>query len=290
MADAGSRVPLTKGRATGMQSLITDTTRCLAAGLALAAVCLSGCQSLPKTTGVLPDRQRLVREHLTIHADFPVPRRHRLVEELILRRNDLEQAIGLSLGDEPVHVYLYSDHEAFEERLCAIQPALAGRRAVFEETDTELRVLACWGDRIAEDLRHEVTHGFLHACVPNIPLWLDEGLAEHFETPRGTNEVHRTHVELLARSFRERSWTPSLERLESIRQSADMKQLDYAEAWLWVHFLLRHSTGSRELLTTCLRQLQADGRCQPFGAALSEQLPDADLLLLEHLRQLAGEL
>ncbi len=269
---------------------MTAMNGCLAAGLVLTGFCLAGCQSLSQATGELPDRQQLVREHLTIHADFPVPRRHRLVEELILRRNDLEQAVGLPLGDEPVHVYLYSDHEAFEERLRAIQPALAGRRAVFEESDTELRVLACWGDRIAEDLRHEVTHGFLHGCVPNIPLWLDEGLAEHFETPRGTNEIHRTHVELLARTFRERAWTPSLDRLESIRQPADLKQLDYAEAWLWVHFLLRHSAGSRELLSTCLRQLQAEGRCQPVSVAFSERLPDADLLLLEHLRQLAGEL
>lgn len=257
--------------------------------LLVGGLATSGCRSI-STVDVLPDRQQVVRDHLTIHSDFPVPKRHRLVEELILRRGELEKAIGLPLGDEPVHVYLFSDHEAFEERLRSMQPALVGRRAVFEETDTELRVLACWGDRIAEDLRHETTHGFLHGCVPNLPLWLDEGLAEHFETPRGTDEVHRAHVELLARSFRERSWTPSLERLESIRQPSDMKQLDYAEAWLWVHFLLRHSAAARDSLTGCLRQLQADGRCRPVSTAVSEQLPDADLQLLEHLRRLAGEL
>ena len=62
-----------------------------------------------------------------------------------------------------------------------MQPALSGvshRRAFFVETDTQLSVYAQWGDRVAEDLRHEVTHGYLHAVVPNVPLWIDEGLAE----------------------------------------------------------------------------------------------------------------
>ncbi len=45
-------------------------------------------------------------------------------------------------------------------------PSFPARRAFFVETDTRLAVYAYWGDRIAEDLRHEVAHGYLHACVP----------------------------------------------------------------------------------------------------------------------------
>ena len=50
------------------------------------------------------------------------------------------------------------------------------------ETDTRLTVYAYWGDRVAEDLRHEVTHGYLHTMVPHVPLWLDEGLAQLADT------------------------------------------------------------------------------------------------------------
>ena len=71
-------------------------------------------------------------------------------------------------------------------------PDFPKRRAFFVETDTQLAVYAQWGDRVAEDLRHEVAHGYLHAIVPSIPLWLDEGLAEYFEVPRGQNGLNRT--------------------------------------------------------------------------------------------------
>ena len=38
------------------------------------------------------------------------------------------------------------------------------------------------GERQFEaDLRHECTHALLHAALPYVPLWLDEGLASLYE-------------------------------------------------------------------------------------------------------------
>ena len=39
------------------------------------------------------------------------------------------------------------------------------------------------------DLRHECTHALLHANLPMVPLWLDEGLAEYFEMPEAERRV-----------------------------------------------------------------------------------------------------
>ena len=48
--------------------------------------------------------------------------------------------------------------------------AISQPRAFFVESDTRLNIYAYWGDRVAEDLRHEVTHGYLHAMVPHSAL------------------------------------------------------------------------------------------------------------------------
>ena len=63
-------------------------------------------------------------------------------------------------------------------------PGTPSRRAFFVESPTHLSVYAQWGDRVQEDLRHEVVHGYLHAVLRDIPLCLDEGIAEYFEVPR----------------------------------------------------------------------------------------------------------
>ena len=49
--------------------------------------------------------------------------------------------------------------------------------------EEDLLVYTYWGDRIQQDLRHELTHALLHSVLKDVPLWLDEGLAEYFEMP-----------------------------------------------------------------------------------------------------------
>ena len=90
------------------------------------------------------------------------------------------------------------------------------RRAFFVESDTRLAVYAHWSDRVGEDLRHEVAHGYLHSMVPGLPLWLDEGLAEYFEVPRGNNGLNRPHLELLSDMMQYNGWQPNLERLAAL--------------------------------------------------------------------------
>jgi hypothetical protein len=97
------------------------------------------------------------------------------------------------------------NYDAF---VAARYPGFPARRAFFVETDTTLSVFAAWQDRIAEDLRHETTHGYVHAVVPAVPLWLDEGIAEFFETPRTERGLHRGHAAHLAGRMLEGTWRP----------------------------------------------------------------------------------
>ncbi|MBM4023076.1 MAG: DUF1570 domain-containing protein [Planctomycetes bacterium] len=218
--------------------------------------------------GELPGRSEVVAGQLVIHADFPIAGQHRLVRELEEMRADVSQQLGLPISDEPVHLYLFENPDRYAEFVSARFPAFPSRRAFFVETDTTLSVFAAWQDRVAEDLRHETTHGYVHAVVPAVPLWLDEGIAEYFELPRAQRGRHQHHLAHLAGRIIEGTWRPDMERLESLEAAAAMSQDHYAEAWCWVHWLLNTTPERRALLQDYL----ADVRRDPATAPLSTRL------------------
>ncbi len=166
---------------------------------------LGGCASPLASRLVPPDRNILVRDQLVIHGDFPLAAHHRLFEELTSQRADLCRRLALPCSDEPIHVYLFESPERFEGFIKLHYPQFPDRRAFFVETDTKLSVYAQWGDRMAEDLRHEVTHGYLHSVVPNVPLWLDEGIAKFYEVPRGQRGLNRPLLDRLVGANRARA-------------------------------------------------------------------------------------
>ncbi len=239
----------------------------------------AGCTGLPKVPALpevqftLPNRHTIVREQLMIHTDFSLTPQHRLVDELAARRHDLNRRLGLPVSDELIHVYLFEDSNRFRSFMRLYHPDFPQRRAFFVETDTRLIVYAFWGDRVAEDLRHEVTHGYLHSVVPHLPLWLDEGLAEFFEVPRGSDGINRTHLDRMRILLQQRDWHPDLRRLEQLDSPFDMTQDDYAEAWAWTHFLLHSGPEHGDLLRSYLLAVRREGSAEPLSAIKAPSSP-----------------
>jgi hypothetical protein len=196
-------------------------------------------------------------------------------------RSLVSTTLALPISDEPIHVYLFATPERFETFMRANHPNLPRRRAFFVETDTRLAVYAYWGDRVAEDLRHEVAHGYLHAVVPNLPLWLDEGLAEYFEVPRGESGVNRAHLDQIAAAGPE--WRPNLKRLEQLESLDQMSQSEYAESWAWVHYLLESHPQRQALLRDYLRKLIQSMPHAPLSDQLLAADPRCEESLVEHL-------
>jgi hypothetical protein len=246
---------------------------------------LSGCL-LSRNAVTLPQDDVLVRDQLVIHCDFQLPQRHRLVEELVARRGDVIEDLQLPVSDEPINVYLFESPDRLRDYIAQEHPEFPQRRAFFLEGDTRLDVFAYWGDRVAEDLRHEVTHGYLHTMVPYLPLWLDEGLAEFYEVPRGQNGLNPPHVNLLLRADREQGWQPNLAKLEQITQPADMTQQHYAESWAWIHFLLTTTPERRQLLRGHLSRVRMTGTAPPLSQVLEAAEPQSAAKLREHLLSL----
>ncbi len=242
---------------------------------------VGGCATFRGGAPELPVRNSMVLDQLVVFSDAPLPRHHRLLEELRSLRTIVSTKLGLPISDEPIHVYLFSTSDKFEAYLRAHHPDLPLRRAFFVETDTRLSVYAYWGDRVAEDLRHEVVHGYLHSVVPNLPLWLDEGLAEYFEVPRGLEGLNRPHVDQLAGDSAK--WKADLVRLEQLQSISEMTQSEYAESWAWVHYLLETTPQRQQLLRGYLQRLVQATPQPPLSLQLRQIDPGCQQDLAQHL-------
>lgn len=225
------------------------------------------------------------RNQLVIHSDVPVEHRQRLVDELVAQRDLVNETLGLAPTVTPIQVYLYSDEACYEDFVSKRFPEMAARRAIFVGKDDELAVYAQWGDHVAEDLRHEVSHGYLHAAVPQLPLWLDEGLAEYFEVGPSRHGYNRAHVDMLAQQIEQGTWQPELVRLEGLHSAAEMTQQDYAESWAWVHFLLE-SPDKAEILKSYLADLQQGPSAEPLSTRIHKRLAVPQTALVEHVQML----
>jgi len=249
----------------------------------IGVVAACGCAQVATTRLTLPARYTVVRDQLVIHSDFPLAASHRLLEELCARRTDVAGRLGIPISEEPIHVYLFDDAGQFGAFVRLYYPDFPPRRAYFLETDTRLQVYAQWGDRVAEDLRHEVTHGYLHSVVPNLPLWLDEGLAEYFEVPRGSRGLNGEHLAELSGRIELGTWEPDLERLETFERPFEMTQADYAESWAWAHFLLETGPERRALLNEYLLDLRRHGSVEPMSKRLGRCGGEPERAVVEHV-------
>lgn len=266
--------------------------------LALAAllVVAPGCQSPgwlhdgPSAAPVATThRGQSIGNQLVLDGDFAFPPSDPLIKDLIAQRDIINQRLGLPETDRPIYVHLFANEDSYHEHLSRRLPNYPARRALFVETSETLEVFAQRGAQEGVDLRHEVAHGYLHAAVPNLPLWLDEGLAEYFEVPRGQQGVNRPHIELLRGQVELAGWQPDLDRLEALRDVEEMTQLDYAEAWLWVHFFLTATGKKSALIQEYLTDLRQEASPEPLSQRLRKLLAHPAPAALQHLELVSLE-
>lgn len=228
------------------------------------------------------------RGQLVIHCDVPLPAKDRLLAEIEQQGPELSALLDLPPTSTPIHVHLFNDAKGYEQFVAQRFPHFPQRRAFFVETDDRLSVYAHWGENVADDLRHEVSHGYLHAAVSNLPLWLDEGLAEFFEVGRERNGFHKSHLALLSEELR-KGWLPDVTRLEEIRSAADMSQIHYAESWAWAHFMLHGTPERKAMLQGYLAELRQGKRVEPLSNRLAAMHLEPERTLVEHLETLREE-
>jgi hypothetical protein len=202
-------------------------------------------------------------------------------------REQVYRELQLPPSSTIIQVYLFEDKEHYERFMQIKHPDLPKRRAFFVAQPRrlggteDLLVYTYWGDRIQQDLRHELTHALLHCVLKDVPLWLDEGLAEFFEVPPGWDGINYQHVEQLRgkKAF-------DLNRLEQLTDVQQMNPAEYRESWAWTHLMLRSTPQARQVLVSYLQELRGNPRPGPLRPRLEKVFLSLEGTLERHLNNL----
>jgi hypothetical protein len=257
----------------------------LAAGVFLATGWLGaglvGWSPIVQAQTGWPDEQRA--GPFLCHADFPLAEQKPLLAELAVVEDDLRKTLGTPAVSEPIHLFLFQSKQSYQGYMQQYFPRVPYRRALYIKARGPGMVFAFRGDEFAVDVRHETTHALLHAWLRDVPLWLDEGLAEYFEVPHDQRAGHNPHL-ATTRALIGTGEHPRLEELEELLSIDNMGRDEYRDAWAWVHFMLHGPTEANEELLSYLGELKEGIPAEPLSRRLRRRLPDLNRRVVDHFR------
>jgi hypothetical protein len=247
----------------------------------------SGCATLGgQGQPLVPTRYRTDTGPYAVYSNFPIAADAPAIRCLHALETDVGDTLGVRVpsGAPPVEVYILNDRESFNHFLKFYFPELPPRRAFFMAQEQRRVVYTYLGERLEEDLRHEAAHALLNAAVGDLPLWLDEGLAEYFEGPNARQGLNPEHMGRLPQDVAS-GWKPDLARLETLKSVREMSPRDYRESWAWVHYLLNGPPAGKALLVAYLEELRTNPEARPLSGRLPAGEPAPPVSLLAHVEQ-----
>lgn len=240
----------------------------------LLAAASSARATVPSPTAV---------EAFVYRADFPLAPHAALFGELRLIEQELVRVLAIPTPHETIELMLFGDETRYRNYLKARYPSLPYRRALYVKAAGRGTVFAYRGPSFAVDLRHETTHGLLHASLPMVPLWLDEGLAEYFEVAPHERASNNPHQKSLGWNLR-LGMVPHLSVLEAKRDISEMSASDYRDAWAWVHFMLHGPPEAHQELVRFLADISQSAPPGRLSDRLEMRLPGVERRLVDHFR------
>jgi hypothetical protein len=127
--------------------------------------------------------------------------------------------------------------------------------------------------------------------LKDVPLWLDEGLAEFFEVPAAWDGLNPQHLAQLRldKSLAAVNARLNLPRLEQLSEVGKMTPADYREAWAWVHLMLRSTPGAKKVLLDTIQELRTNPRPGLIEPRLADVFLSLDEAIDRHLADLASK-
>jgi hypothetical protein len=239
-------------------------------------VCLleSGCATMGTTNNSLvPTKFETRTGPYIVYTHTPLADNAPAIRHLQSLERQVQATLGVRLepGEQPIEIYILGDQQAFDHFLKIYYPELPSRRAFFLAQGSRQVVYTYFNPQLEIDLRHEATHALIHLGFVDLPLWLDEGLAEYFEVSEERQGLNLEHIGKLPTDLSS-GWTPNLPRLERIKDVRQMSPRDYRESWAWVHYLLHGSAPGKAALLGYLADLRkAKEPPQPLSVRLESK-------------------
>jgi hypothetical protein len=260
----------------------------------------AGCELLSHFTNTKPDK--LDKEPLAgapgkynfrvsqfvFLSDVPIKQDEPIFKDLGNLREQVYRDLRLPQSNTEIWVYLFEDKARYEKYMHSKHPELPDRRAFFVAQARrlggveDLMVYTFIGERIHQDLRHELTHAILHSTLKSVPIWLDEGLAEYFELPTKQNGLNPQHLDHL----RKGDVRFDLDRLEKLELVNQMTPAEYRESWAWVHLMMRTNPQAKQALLSYLQDLRTNPNPGPLRPRLAAAFSSPETALQSHLTEL----
>lgn len=210
-----------------------------------------------------------------IRTDLPAEETRTLGQHLNLMHDEfarrLNDAFGAPRNEGPMSVLIFRSRDDYLYTLGArfnIHARGTGGMFFVKPDTAPAGVLALWIEhlprqRVLHVLQHEAFHQFAYRQVgPDLPVWVNEGLAEYFGTaivvngkvitgqaPSRSVETVREAVQQAAHvpfrrmlAMTQHDWSGSIARAEDGGSATPIRQ--YTQAWSMVQFLI-HAEGGR---------------------------------------------
>ncbi len=190
-----------------------------------------------------------------IHSTVPIDTLRSNLPKLNALPSDLKQSLSIAIVEQPIHIVVLENRESLDAYVKRLLPNAPSRRAFYIRHRGPGLVLTYYNALWLTDVRHECTHALLDASGVRVPQWLDEGLAEYFETVSENPLEHATHCLAVQTQLRY-GQVADLMQLERSDSNAVMSAQDYRDAWSITAFALNASPQTRFAFQKYLQDLQ----------------------------------
>jgi hypothetical protein len=203
--------------------------------------------------------------------------------ELETLDRDLMRTLGIEPASQPIYIYLFSNLSSHREYVTKHYPDIPYRRALFVQEGSRAGVYAYRHEELEIDIRHECTHALLHASLPVVPLWLDEGVAEYFEVPASQRAFDHPHFATLRWNMR-LGLVRDIASLEQSKNIDEMGAVEYRYAWAWVHFMLHGPESAHQTLASYLADIRRGVPVGSLSERFAETTPDTTERMVQHFK------
>ncbi|WP_425398091.1 DUF1570 domain-containing protein [Aeoliella sp.] len=216
---------------------------------------------------------------------FPLIEYQELLDELAPLERELMRVLAVQPCKTPIYLHLMANKRQHTEYIRERFPEVPYRQALFIKQNNRASVFAYKNDELDIDIRHECTHALLHADMPMVPLWLDEGLAEYFELAKDKRARHHSHLKKVKWDLK-RKKLKSVAELEKEERLEDMTAADYRSSWAWVHFMLHGPVEAHAELVMFLNEIRNHTMPRALSQRLAEAVPNLSWRIQQHFAQL----
>jgi tetratricopeptide (TPR) repeat protein len=267
--------------------------------IALLIACLSAVLAASPLSGA-PRPWSLVRGQSVIVVG---QQSSKTLREVAVEIEQFKAAIGESIrgaGEPltlPTVVYTFDDRKAMEPfvPLYRGKPAALGGfcRCGSPEGSFIAVSLSTYSDSSAI-VFHEYTHLLVRQVTQNLPVWLNEGLAEFYSTFHLRNGAREAevgvpipeHVALLRRRYVPIAELIAVDQSSALYNESDRRSIFYAEAWALTHYLLMERPGGVAAVNTYVRAVaKGSNAIQAFADAFGATPTAMDEALQQYVRR-----